>query len=236
MPAPTKDLALDNVRVLTHSAIRIASQDGAVLYFDPFQLTEAPHDADVIFITHDHYDHFSPEDAVKVLKESTVMVAPESCAANVHEKLGTAVLGMKPGDTAFVGKTAPDGSRDERICVEAVRAYNVEPERLGFHPKDNDWLGYVVTVDGVRYYVSGDTDQNEDNLQVTCDVALIPIGGTYTFDAAQAAAFVNAIRPQVVVPTHYGTAVGTKDAVDDFVPLVGRDVQAVVKMEWPDLG
>ena len=155
MPAPTKDLALDNVRVLTHSAIRIASQDGAVLYFDPFQLTEAPHDADVIFITHDHYDHFSPEDAVKVLKESTVVVTPESCAANVREKLGTAVLGMKPGDTAFVGKTAPDGSRDERICVEAVRAYNVEPERLGFHPKDNDWLGYVVTVDGVRYYVSG---------------------------------------------------------------------------------
>ena len=132
---------------------RIASQDGAVLYFDPFQLTEAPHDADVIFITHDHYDHFSPEDAVKVLKESTVVVTPESCAANVREKLGTAVLGMKPGDTAFVGKTAPDGSRDERICVEAVRAYNVEPERLGFHTERqrtgsamwSRWTAYATT-------------------------------------------------------------------------------------------
>lgn len=236
MPMPTKDLTLDNVRVLTHSAIRIESQDDAVLYFDPFQLAEAPHDADIIFITHDHYDHFSPEDAVKVLKDTTVVVAPESCAANVREKLGVTTLGMKPGDTTFVGKAAPGGSEGARICVEAVRAYNVEPERLGFHPKDNDWLGYVVTVDGARYYVSGDTDQNEDNLQVTCDIALIPIGGTYTFDAAQAAAFVNATRPQVVVPTHYGTAVGTKDAVDDFIPLVERDVQTIVKMEWHDLG
>ena len=76
MPMPTKDLTLDNVRVLTHSAIRIESQDDAVLYFDPFQLAEAPHDADIIFITHDHYDHFSPEDAVKVLKDTTVVVAP----------------------------------------------------------------------------------------------------------------------------------------------------------------
>ncbi len=221
------DLSLDNVRVLSHSAVRIEAQDGTVLYFDPFQLAEEPYDADAVFITHSHYDHLSPADAAKVMNDRTVFVAPATCAAEVEAALHPVeVRALQPGDTATIAG----------VEVEAVRAYNVQPERLGFHPKENDWLGYVVTVDGVRYYVSGDTDENEDTLQVRCDVAIVPIGGTYTFDAAQAAAFVNAVRPQAVVPTHYGTAVGRKEDVNDFLPLVDPQVKAVVKMEWPEIG
>lgn len=224
------DLALPNVRVLSHSAVRIQAADGTVLYFDPFQLAEEPHDADVVFITHDHYDHLSPDDAAKVMNESTVVVAPESCAVDARVKLGAkTAVGMKPGETAAVG---PAGG----IAVEAVPAYNVEPERLGFHPQKNAWVGYVVTVDGVRYYVTGDTDRNADNEEVACDVLLLPIGGTYTFDAAQAAAFTNELRPKAVVPTHYGTAVGKKEDVDAFIPLVDKDIPVVVKMEWPEIG
>lgn len=221
------DLSLDNVRVLSHSAVRIEAADGTVLYFDPFQLSEEPHDADVVFITHSHYDHLSPADAAKVMNESTVVVAPDTCAAEAEHVLRPAVVhALQPGDALAVAG----------VQVEAVRAYNVQPERLGFHPKENDWLGYVVTADGVRYFVTGDTDENEDVLRVRCDVAFVPIGGTYTFDAAQAAAFVNAIRPQAVVPTHYGTAVGRKEDVDDFLPLVDPEIVAVVKMEWPAIG
>lgn len=223
------DIALPNVRVLSHSAVRIQGEDGTVLYFDPFQIAEEPHDADVVFITHDHYDHLSPEDAAKVMNESTIVVAPATCVDEAHEKLGGAqAFGLDPGEsTALLGGKLP---------VKAVPAYNVEPERLGFHPKENEWVGYVVTVDGVRYYVTGDTDQNEDNERVACDVLLLPIGGTYTFDAAQAAAFANALRPQAVVPTHYGSAVGKKEDVDVFTPLVDESIPVVVKMEWPQIG
>lgn len=227
------DLALPNVRVLSHSAVRIQAADGTVLYFDPFQLAEEPHDADVVFITHDHYDHLSPDDVAKVVNGRTAFVAPESIVDKVRDALLPLGVkqgfGMKPGETAAVG--AAGG-----IAVEAVPAYNVEPERLGFHPQENAWVGYVVTVDGVRYYVTGDTDRNADNEEVACDVLLLPIGGTYTFDAAQAAAFTNELRPKAVVPTHYGTAVGKKEDVDAFIPLVDKDIPVVVKMEWPEIG
>ncbi len=221
------DLDLSNVRVLAHSAVRIEAKDGTVLYFDPFQLVEEPHDASVVLVTHDHYDHLSPDDAAKVMNAETAVVAPASCADEAQAKLGAAqVVAAVPGEAFEVAG----------VRVEAVPAYNVEPERLQFHPRENSWLGYVVTVDGMRYYVAGDTDRNPDNERVSCDVALVPIGGTYTMDAAQAAAFVNALHPQVAVPTHYGSAVGSKDAVDAFSPLVDDGIAVAVKMEWPEVG
>lgn len=223
---------LDNVRVLTHSAVRIESSDGTIVYFDPFQLTEAPHDADVVFITHDHYDHFSPADAAKVARAGTVVVAPVGCAGAIQSALdGVKLMLAHPGETLEI-----PGADGATLRVETVPAYNVEPERLQFHPKANGWLGYMIDIDGVRLYVSGDTDQNPDNEHVACDVAIVPIGGTYTMDAAQAAAFVNALRPKATVPTHYGTAVGPKDAVDAFIPLVDPSIEVAVKMEWPELG
>ena len=104
--------------------------------------------------------------------------------------------------------------------VEAVPAYNAMPERHGNHPWQNGWPSYVVMLDGARSYVAGDTDQTTENEQVDCDVALIPIGGTYTMDPVQAAAFADAIKPQVVVPTHYGSIVGTMADADVFAAAV----------------
>ena len=118
------------------------------------------------------------------------------------------------------------------IKVEAVPAYNIQPERLQFHPKENKWLGYILTIDGATYYIAGDTDQNEDNETISCDVALIPIGGTFTMDPVQAAAFINTIKPRFVVPTHYGTTVGNKEDVDAFEPLVDSSITVIRKMEW----
>ncbi len=214
---------LGNVSVLAHSAIRIQSEDGTVIYFDPFELVDEPHDADCVFITHTHYDHLSPEDAAKVMNSRTVVVCPESALAETEQALDAAEYRtMAPGSSMELGA----------IAVEAVPAYNVEPERLGFHPKENGWVGYVVAVDGVRYYVSGDTDQNPDNETVKCDVALIPIGGTFTMDPAQAAQFANTLKPQIVVPTHYGSAVGKKEDVDAFEPLVDPAITVVRKLSW----
>ena len=217
--------SLENVRVFTQSAIRIEGAGGTVAYFDPFSLAaaEAAHHADYVLITHAHYDHLSPEDYARVAGEKTVVVAPASMAGEV--------AGLGAAATHLVRA----GERLELpgLCVEAVPAYNVEPERLGMHPQANGWLGYVVTLDGdpTRYYVTGDTDQNPDNERVACDVMFLPIGGTYTCDARQAAAFVNAVHPAAAVPTHYGSIVGTYADFDAFAAEVDPSIAVIRKLE-----
>lgn len=219
--------SLENIRVFTQSAIRIQSKGGVVIYLDPFSLTdaEAAHDADYVFVTHAHFDHFSPEDIARVAGDHTELVAPASMGAEVArvaDEIGaTAVHLLQAG-----GRLELPG-----VAVEAAPAYNVEPERLGMHPQANGWLGYVLTIDGVRYYAAGDTDQNPDNEQVACDVALVPIGGTYTCDPHQAAAFVNALHPKVVVPIHYGSIVGVPEDFDEFASEVTPEIEVVRKVE-----
>lgn len=219
--------SLENIRVFTQSAIRIQSKDGVVIYLDPFSLTdaEAAHDADYVFITHAHYDHFSPEDIVRVAGDHTELVVPASMGAEV------ARVADEIGATAAHLLQAGGRLELPGVAVKAVPAYNVEPERLGMHPQANGWLGYALTVDGVRYYAAGDTDQNPNNEQVACDVALVPIGGTYTCGPHQAAAFVNALCPKTVVPIHYGSIVGVPEDFDAFAAEVAAGIEVVRKVE-----
>lgn len=219
--------SLENIRVFTQSAIRIQNKDGVVIYLDPFSLTdaEAAHDADYVFITHAHYDHFSPKDIARVAGDHTELVAPAS--------MGAEVARVADGIGATAVHLLQAGGRLELpgVAVEAVPAYNVEPERLEMHPQANGWLGYALTIDSARYYAAGDTDQNPDNEQVACDVALVPIGGTYTCDPHQAAAFVNALRPKTVVPIHYGSIVGAPENFDEFASEVAAGIEVVRKVE-----
>lgn len=223
------DTTLPNVRVYTQSCIRLqggtAAQPAPVVYLDPFRMTDEPHDADYVLITHAHFDHFSPEDISKVTGPHTEVVAPVSMADEVAacakaEGLATVHL-MNTGETLEL----------PGLTVEAVPAYNVAPERLQCHPRANGWLGYVLNIDGTRYYAAGDTDQTPENEHVTCDVALIPIGGTYTMDPMQAAAFINTIKPQVAVPIHYGSIVGTMDDANTFAGDVDPGITVVRKLE-----
>ena len=209
----------ENITVFTQSAIRIGTSEGTV-YFDPFQLREARHDADFILITHDHYDHFSPEDIGKVSKAETVLVVPEKMAAKAKE----AKAMVKRIETV-----TPGISRNiDGLEFETVPSYNVGKV---FHPKSAGWVGYIMCVDGKRIYVAGDTDANEDVRQVKCDIALIPIGGTYTMDAKQAAEFINTIRPQIAIPTHYGSIVGSKKDAEVFLKHVDPSVETEIKLD-----
>ena len=210
---------LDEVQVITHSCIKITGEK--TIYFDPFQLKAEPHDADIVFVTHEHHDHYSPEDVRKVLKPETILVIPAVLASKVRE-LGLAeakITTVKAGDAVTVGG----------LPVEVVAAYNLTKQ---FHPKAKGWVGYIVTLNQKRYYVSGDVDYNEAIAQVKCDVAIIPVGGTYTFNPQEAAEYINQLKPQVAVPTHYGSLVGKKTDGDTFAKLVQPPVKVVTKLEF----
>ena len=203
---------IGNVSINAHSSIRIGGS--AVLRFDPFQLADAPHDADVVLVTHDHFDHFSPEDLHAVSKSDTSYVVPRGMEDQVVS-LGVSrhdVVGLAPGEKAKV----------RGAVVEAVPAYNANKH---FPPRENGWVGYVVTLDDVVYYVAGDTDDLPQNRSIACDVALVPVGGTYTMTAPEAAALVNAMRPRAAVPTHYGAVAGSPEDGQAFADLVDKDIE-----------
>lgn len=215
-------MTLNNITVNTQSSIRIGGSK--VLYFDPYLIPAAAHDADLIFITHEHYDHFEPESFAKLKKDDTLLVAPESMKKKVLSESGIAAencLFCQPCETCEAGG----------VAVETIPAYNkLKP----FHPKGKKWQGYVVTMDDTRYYVSGDTDVNEDIKKVRCDVALIPIGGFYTMDWKQAAEYIAQLKPKAVIPTHYGSIVGKKTDGQDFQKMLeGLDggIQVAIKLD-----
>lgn len=210
---------INSITVNEQSSIRIES--GAVLRFDPFRIKGAPHDADVIFITHSHFDHFSPEDIAKAAKDGTVFVAPESMAGDMK--------GIGIGGERLVLMEAGESREICGVPVEAVPAYN---QLKPFHPRRNGWLGYVVTLGGSRIYVCGDTDDTPEARKVRCDIVCVPIGGTYTMDSKKAAAFVNALSPKQAVPIHYGTVVGRPGDADDFERRVDRGIQVVRKIAF----
>ena len=206
----------ENISVNTQSSIRIGGS--AVLYFDPFQIREETHDADIILITHDHYDHFDPDSIRKIRKEGTVIAAPSGMKQELQKAAGDcALVLMAPGNEQNIGS----------IKIQAVPAYNrLKP----FHPKRNGWIGYNVLMDGVRYYVAGDTDAVRELSSVECDVAMVPIGGTYTMTAKEAAKLINEIRPQVAIPTHYGSIVGKPEDGDVFRKYVDPEITVETRL------
>ena len=211
----------ETVSINKQSSIRIAGS--RILYFDPLEIPEAVHDADVIFITHDHYDHFSPGDIGKLKKEGTILTAPEQMRSQVLKESG-----IPEKNCVF---TVPGTSYEiSGLSVETVPAYNrLKP----FHPKGKKWCGYIVTLDGIRYYISGDTDAIKEAEAVLCDVALVPIGGTFTMDAAEAAKLVSKMKPKTVIPTHYGSIVGSPEDGEIFRRLLQEkcpDIQVEFKL------
>ena len=209
---------LEGIEVLYHSSIKINKE--RVIYIDPFKIDENYSDADIIFITHNHYDHFSPNDINKVRKQDTIIIAPE----DLFEELQNLrfqqenIITVKPEEKNTI----------KRIRFETIPAYNVNKK---FHPKENGWVGYIIEIDGIRYYIAGDTDITEENKKVKCDIAFVPVGGTYTMDSKEAASFINEIRPNIAVPIHYGSIVGTKQDAILFSRLLHQEIKCEILME-----
>ena len=204
---------MPSIRINAHSSIKITTLGGEI-YVDPFMIERDNHDALAVLITHSHYDHFSPEDINKIRKGDTLFIAPIDMKENL---LG---LGIKEEKIFLVRKN--DVVKTPFFTAKGIPAYNLKKE---FHPKSAGWLGYLITVGEKTVYVLGDSDLTPEALEVKCDIALVPIGGTYTMNALEGAKLVNAIKPKVAVPTHYGSVVGTFSDAETFKKNVIEDVQ-----------
>ena len=209
---------VDKIDVFKQNSIRIKSDVGTI-YIDPFKIDDETHDADFILITHDHYDHFSSEDIAKIKKDTTVLVVPEKMEAKAVKESGIKEIEtVKPGTYHEIGN----------LELETIPAYNLLKP---FHPKAAGWVGYILKINGKRIYIAGDTDATKEAKEVICDIALVPIGGTYTMDAKKAAELVNEINPEVVIPTHYGSIVGKLSDAKVFAANVKDTIKVVEKIK-----
>ena len=209
---------LENVEVLYHSSIKI--KDNKIIYIDPFKIDKDYNDADIVFITHDHYDHYSEEDIDKVINKNTTIIIPEELLTKLLRKgiNKNAIITVEPNVKYMV----------QGIKFETIPAYNTNKS---FHPKENDWVGYIITLNDIRYYVAGDTDITEENRKVKCDVAFVPVGGTYTMDFKEAAQLINEIQPKIAVPIHYGSVIGTEQDASDFIKLLHPNIKGMILMK-----
>jgi L-ascorbate metabolism protein UlaG (beta-lactamase superfamily) len=205
---------LENIHWLGQSAFYIVGTAGTIIYFDPAKINSGLPKADIILISHDHYDHCSAEDLEKILKPGTVIYGPHSVARKLA---AYQIKILKSGEkTSF-----------KDIAIEAVCAYNTNKE---FHPKSAGNLGFIVTIDNTRIYHAGDTDLIPEMKEIKADIALLPAGGTYTMNAKEAAEAANLINPGLAIPMHLLDSRGSARETDDFKKLCKVKVK-ILKQE-----
>ena len=205
---------------LGHDGFRI--QNRHVIYIDPFKIESGGPKADILLVSHEHFDHCNLDDLAKVASTNTVVVAHSQSKSELSKLKVKELKIAKPGDKITVGD----------VGIEAVPAYNInkfrEPGKV-FHPKDDGKLGFIVTVNGVRIYHAGDTDHIPEMKGIRTDIALLPVSGTYVMTAQEAAEAAASINPKVVIPMHFGAIVGSKNDAEAFKKLAKCDVKVLEK-------
>ena len=205
---------MENIFWLGHDSFRLKGEK--VVYVDPWKLAAGAEKADLVLVTHDHYDHLSKDDIAKISKADTVVVGPQAVAA----KLGGNITVVKSGDQITAAG----------VPIEVVAAYNPNKK---FHPKSAGYVGYIVTLNGKRIYHAGDTDLIPEMTQIKTDIALLPVSGTYVMTAPEAAEAANTIKPALAIPMHYGDpdVVGSRDDAEEFKRLAKAPVEILEKSQ-----
>lgn len=202
---------LNNISINCQSSIKIS--DGLTIYFDPYDIKEKINNADYIFITHSHWDHFDLDSINNLVNEKTIIIGP----SNVIEKLNSnyKTLEVKPENIYNLNN----------ISFMTVPAYNVDKE---YHPKDAGYVGYIVTLNNVTYYIAGDTDVLDELKVIKADVIFLPVGGTYTMTREEAVELANTIKPKYAIPIHYGLAVGDELDAKYFVNNIDKEIESKI--------
>jgi L-ascorbate metabolism protein UlaG (beta-lactamase superfamily) len=206
---------LKQITWLGHASIRIDNPSGTI-YVDPWKLKSFP-PADIILITHEHYDHFSKDDIAKLTTDDTAIISTSAVASQLSHK----VKAVQPGESVMV----------KGIKIEAVAAYNIDKFRspgIPYHPKADNKLGFIVEVAGIRIYIAGDTDLIPEMAKVRADIALLPVSGTYTMTAAEAAQALRLLKPRIAVPIHYGSIAGAITDAEDFKREAPVEVEVLI--------
>lgn len=208
---------MNPIIVNKQSSIRI--EGSKILYFDPLEV-DALHDADYIFITHPHFDHFSLLSILEIKKDNTIIVTTKDI---VEELLSVGI------NEEYIVIVKPEMNYSfKNIEFKTIPAYNLHKKN---HKKDDGWVGYVVTLDNVIYYITGDTDATKDAKEVKCDILFIPVGGTYTMDCIEAANLCNIIKPKLAIPIHYGYVVGSKKDAEVFKKRLDKGIACKILLE-----
>ncbi len=181
------------------------------VYFDPIGTNGEPHDADIVFITHTHNDHFLVDDIKKLMKDGATLVI-----------VSDGVQAAKDADIKKIVDVTPNKEYEvDGIKFKTVPSYNLES---GYHPKESNWVGYIINMNSTSYYIAGDTDVIPEMSGIKADVAFLPVGGTFTMDPSQAVQAAKIIKPKFVVPIHYSSSA---DA-ESFVNLLDNSIQGIV--------
>ena len=197
------------IEVLRHASVKLTGDK--IIYIDPYLVKEEKHDADYIFITHDHYDHYDEESIKNIKKETTKIIVP-TCLKEKENRLV-----VEPNHHYQI----------DNISFDTIRSYNLGKP---FHPREKDYVGYNICLEDTFFYIMGDTDRTPETDQVKTDICFVPIGGTYTMDADEAAAYINDLHPQVAIPIHYGLITGNTNLADEFKEKVKEDIKVEIKI------
>ena len=185
-----------------HASFKISGEK--VIYIDPWKINDHE-EADIILISHSHYDHFSLEDIKKIATSNTDILITPDCQSKLREVPGRVTL------------TEPRKKYNiQNILIETTPAYNLNKK---FHPKENEWVGFIINLNQNRIFYAGDTDNIPEIKNIKADIALLPVSGTYVMDAKEAADFVNTMKPKIAIPYHYGDIIGTEQDALKFKKL-----------------
>ncbi len=205
---------------LGHDGFRIKKD--LVIYIDPYQLQVSDPKADVVLITHEHFDHCDPPSIRRISKPSTIVITPKIATPCVT-KVTQNVMEISPGESRVV----------EPLKITAFPAYNIskfrDPSRgVVFHPRQDGRVAYLIEWGGVKIFHAGDSDFVPEFRQVSADIVLVPVSGVYVMTPQEAAEFVNTITPKIAIPMHYGAIVASRKEAEEFKQLVKPGIEVVI--------
>ncbi len=197
------------IEVLGHASVKLTGKK--TIYVDPYHIQVELKDADYIFITHDHYDHYDEKSIQNVRKDTTKIIVPTCLQDKTHD------LVVEPGKHYQI----------DDFEFDTIPAYNLDKP---FHPREKNYVGYNICLEDEFFYIMGDTDRTPETDQVKADICFVPIGGTYTMDVAEAIEYINDLHPQVAIPIHYGSITGSLELADEFKEKVNKEIKVEIKI------